>query len=173
MLVLWNFIDSPAPVRPGVDIIGLADGAIYALIALGYTLVYGIIELMNFAHGDLFMLGSVFGMHLLNQWLGVTDSSFSAWLVLVAVMVATMAFCGTINVTIERVAYRPLRHAPKLAPLITAIGMSFILQNIGLLWNGEGQVGIRRCCRLATRSRSPAFASPGSRSSSSPSRSRC
>lgn len=123
---------------------GLSIGTIWALIALGYTLVYGIIELINFAHGDLFMLGSVFGMHLLNQWLGVTDSSFSAWLVLVAVMVATMAFCGTINVTIERVAYRPLRHAPKLAPLITAIGMSFILQNIGLLWNGEGQVGIRR-----------------------------
>ena len=140
---LWNFIDSPAQFVQ-VSIIGLTNGSIYALIALGYTLVYGIIELINFAHGDLFMLGSVFGMHLLNQWLGVTDSSFSAWLVLVAVMVATMAFCGTINVTVERVAYRPLRHAPKLAPLITAIGMSFILQNIGLLWNGEGQVGIRR-----------------------------
>jgi branched-chain amino acid transport system permease protein len=83
-------------------------------------------------------------MHLLNEWFGVVDSSFTSWLVLGAVVVATMAFCGTINVAIERVAYRPLRHAPRLAPLITAIGMSFILQNIGLLWNGEGQVGINR-----------------------------
>jgi branched-chain amino acid transport system permease protein len=141
--LLWNFLDSPSQFIQ-VSVIGLTNGAIYALIALGYTLVYGIIELINFAHGDLFMLGSVFGMHLLNEWLGVTDSSFSAWLVLVAVMVATMAFCGSINVAVERIAYRPLRHAPKLAPLITAIGMSFILQNIGLLWNGPGQVGIRR-----------------------------
>src|SRR5688572_17140626 len=97
--LLWNFIDSPAQFIQ-VSIIGITNGAIYALIALGYTLVYGIIELINFAHGDLFMLGSVFGMHLLNEWLGVTDSSFTAWLVLIAVTVATMAFCGTINVTI-------------------------------------------------------------------------
>jgi len=141
--LVWNFVEAPTQFMQ-VTSIGLTNGAIYALIALGYTLVYGIIELINFAHGDLFMLGSVFGMHLLNDWLGVVDSSFTSWLVLAGVVVVTMGFCGTINVGIERVAYRPLRHAPKLAPLITAIGVSFILQNIGLLWNGEGQVGINR-----------------------------
>jgi branched-chain amino acid transport system permease protein len=141
--LVWNFVDAPAQFVQ-VATIGFTNGAIYALIALGYTLVYGIIELINFAHGDVFMLGSVFGMHLLNQWLGVVDSSFTSWLVLAGVVVVTMGFCGTINVAIERVAYRPLRNAPKLAPLITAIGVSFILQNIGLLWNGPGQVGVRQ-----------------------------
>jgi branched-chain amino acid transport system permease protein len=138
--LVWNFAASPSTFIQLVCI-GLANGAIYALIALGYTLVYGIIELINFAHGDLFMLGSVFGMHLVG-WLGVSHSNPGTWLLLVGIVLATMAFCATINVSIERVAYRPLRNAPKLAPLITAIGMSFILQNIGLIWNGPGQVGV-------------------------------
>ena len=139
--LIWNLIDAPSQFF-NVVVIGVTLGAIYALIALGYTLVYGIIELINFAHGDLFMIGSVFGMHLM-AWLGARDSNPTSWLVIAVVTVAAMAACGSINVIIERVAYRPLRYAPKLAPLITAIGVSFILQNIGLLWNGPGQVGVR------------------------------
>jgi branched-chain amino acid transport system permease protein len=136
----WNFTESPAAFLR-VSIIGLQNGALYALIALGYTLVYGIIELINFAHGDLFMLGSLFGMFLLGQT-GQDASNPATWLLLIAIIAATMLFCATLNMAIERVAYRPLRNAPKLAPLITAIGMSFILQNIGLIWNGPGQVSV-------------------------------
>jgi branched-chain amino acid transport system permease protein len=116
---------------------GLSNGAIWALIAIGYTLVYGIIELINFAHGDVFMIGSftavgmwgVLGLSLTTSALGVAGGLIVSLLV---AMVAT----GMLNVLIERVAYRPLRNAPKLAPLITAVGFSFILQNIGLLWLG-------------------------------------
>lgn len=114
---------------------GLSNGTIWALIALGYTLVYGIIELINFAHGEVFMIGSFVSVSLW-QTLGVTDATSTALIVL-SIALATagaMIACGTLNVMIERVAYRPLRNAPKLAPLITAIGMSFILQNVGLLW---------------------------------------
>ena len=114
---------------------GLSNGTIWALIALGYTLVYGIIELINFAHGEVFMIGSFVSVSLW-QTLGVTDAT-STLLIVPSIVLATLAAmiaCGTLNVMIERVAYRPLRNAPKLAPLITAIGMSFILQNVGLLW---------------------------------------
>ncbi len=114
---------------------GLSNGTIWALIALGYTLVYGIIELINFAHGEVFMIGSFVSVSLW-QTLGVTDAT-STLLIVLSIILATLAAmiaCGSLNVMIERVAYRPLRNAPKLAPLITAIGMSFILQNVGLLW---------------------------------------
>lgn len=114
---------------------GLSNGTIWALIALGYTLVYGIIELINFAHGEVFMIGSFVAVSLW-QMNGVTTAT-SAPLALgsiVIVLALSMLASGTLNVMIERVAYRPLRNAPKLAPLITAIGMSFILQNVGLLW---------------------------------------
>jgi branched-chain amino acid transport system permease protein len=116
---------------------GLSNGAIWALVALGYTLVYGIIELINFAHGDVFMLGS-FVSYSLWGTLGLTLATGTGGLVLglVVTMIVAMVACGTLNVMIERVAYRPLRAAPKLAPLITAVGMSFILQNVGLLWLG-------------------------------------
>jgi branched-chain amino acid transport system permease protein len=116
---------------------GLSNGAILALIAIGYTLVYGIIELINFAHGDVFMLGTItslgfFGTIGLTASTGIVGAIFGILLTLVVCMVA----CGTLNTMIERVAYRPLRGAPKLAPLITAVGFSFLLQNIGLLWIG-------------------------------------
>jgi len=114
---------------------GLSNGTIWALIALGYTLVYGIIELINFAHGEVFMIGSFVSVSI---WatLGVTgDSSIGAIVGSIIVgMAIAMVSTGLLNAMIERVAYRPLRNAPKLAPLITAIGMSFILQNVGLLW---------------------------------------
>ena len=134
--LIWNFVEAPTQVTRILSI-GLSNGALYALIALGYTMVYGIIELINFAHGDLFMLGSVIGAIILEEQMNQRSSSGMAWLLLAVAMIATMAICALINVTIERLAYRRLRKAPKLAPLITAVGVSFILQNIGILWNGS------------------------------------
>ncbi len=121
---------------------GLADGAIYALIALGYTMVYGIIELINFAHGDIFTLGAFIAIPLVGIF-GFTDStpfSFGVVIVLVAVTLVTMAIDGGINVAIERLAYRPLRNAPRLALLITAVGMSFVLEGAMYLWRGANNV---------------------------------
>ena len=122
---------------------GLSNGSIWALVAIGYTLVYGIIELINFAHGDVFMLGSFvsasfFGTLALTATTGIVGLVVGLGITLLVAMVA----CGTLNVMIERVAYRPLRAAPRLAPLITAVGFSFILQNVGLLWRGGSQEGI-------------------------------
>ena len=119
--------------------IGIANGAVIALIALGYTLVYGIIELINFAHGDLFMLGSFVALTVVGA-LGFTafgaTGGTPAWLAILIALVASAVFCGLLNVLIERVAYRRLRHAPRLAPLISAIGVSFILLTAGLYWKG-------------------------------------
>src|SRR3712207_5322910 len=130
-------------------VIGVTNGAIIALIALGYTLVYGIIELINFAHGDNFMIGSFVGLTVLaGTFFGlglfspVTDDSgvlIKTAGVVIAMAVAMVA-CGLLGVGIERVAYKPLRNSPRLAVLITAIGMSFILQNVGLSWKGPAQV---------------------------------
>jgi branched-chain amino acid transport system permease protein len=123
-------------------IIGLSNGLIYALVALGYTLVYGIIELINFAHGEVFMLGSMLAWTLLVGF-GVTtgtDTLTAVGLILVVLLI-TMVLTAVLNVSIERVAYRPLRNAPRLAPLISAIGMSFVLQNVGLLWKGPSPIG--------------------------------
>jgi branched-chain amino acid transport system permease protein len=116
---------------------GLSNGSIWALVAIGYTLVYGIIELINFAHGEVFMIGSFVSAGLFGT-LGLTATTGTAGLVLgllLTLIVAAVA-CGSLNLMIEKVAYRPLRSAPKLAPLITAVGFSFILQNVGLLWRG-------------------------------------
>jgi len=113
-------------------VIGITDGAMFALVALGYTMVYGIIELINFAHGDVFTLGGFLGLPLLGLF-GITSGTKFAWVyvpILVFVFVLVMGLNGLVNITIERVAYRPLRNAPRLAPLITAIGMSFILEGI-------------------------------------------
>ena len=119
----------------------LTLGAIYALVAIGYTMVYGIIELINFAHGDIFMVGTFVSLSFLIS-LGftaaVTDPVLLV-LLLAAVFLFTMAVMGIVGVTIERFAYRPLRQAPRLAPLITAIGVSFILQNIVQIFYGPFQ----------------------------------
>ena len=117
---------------------GVANGSIYALVALGYTMVYGIIELINFAHGDVFTLGAFISIVLL-PLVGLEEGKASGVgiiLPLLGVFIVTMLLCGILNVTIERVAYRPLRHAPRLAPLITAVGMSFILEGVMFLWRG-------------------------------------
>jgi branched-chain amino acid transport system permease protein len=122
---------------------GFSNGAILALIALGYTLVYGIIELINFAHGEVFMLGSLSAAALYSPFGLTPDTSAGGLIVgLLAILVLSMFVSGSLNVMIERVAYRPLRSAPKLAPLITAVGMSFILQNVGILWIGASQKSV-------------------------------
>jgi branched-chain amino acid transport system permease protein len=137
LAVLIYFVQDPKQTLDDVKT-GLSNGTIWALIALGYTLVYGIIELINFAHGEVFMIGSFVTVSIW-QTLGVTpDNAFIAILgsMFVGIVLAMLA-SSTLNVMIERVAYKPLRNAPKLAPLITAIGMSFILQNVGLLWRPQ------------------------------------
>jgi branched-chain amino acid transport system permease protein len=120
---------------------GLSLGGIYALIALGYTMVYGIIELINFAHGDVYTLGTFFSLAILTG-LGVSGEVHGLALVGVVLftLLASMLLCGIVGVLIERLAYRRLRNAPRLAPLITAIGMSFILENIMQLWRGPSPI---------------------------------
>ena len=122
---------------------GLSNGSIWALVAIGYTLVYGIIELINFAHGDVFMLGSLTAAGFFGT-IGLTAATGVGGLIigLLVTLLLAMVACGALNVMIERVAYRPLRSAPKLAPLITAVGFSFILQNVGILWIGGSPTGI-------------------------------
>ncbi len=124
-------------------LIGIANGSLIALIALGYTLVYGIIELINFAHGDVFMIGTMLALTIVTsapRMFGVNQAYMMApaliVLVLIIALLASMIVCALLNITIERLAYRPLRRAPRLAPLISAIGVSFILINIGLHWKG-------------------------------------
>ena len=119
-------------------VIGVTDGSIYALIALGYTMVYGIIELINFAHGDVFTLGAFVALPLLAIFkIGPGTHYALAFIpILIVVTIAVMAILGLVNITIERIAYRPLRNAPRLAPLITAIGMSFIIEGAMYLWRG-------------------------------------
>jgi len=137
-----NFIDGPAYFT-NIAFIGLTNGAVYALVALGYTLVYGILELINFAHGDVFMLGALFSASMLSVF-GVTAKSSNGTLAvgIVGSLLVAMAACGLLNITIERIAYRPLRGAPRLAPLITAIGMSFILQDVAIAWKGPGYIAV-------------------------------
>jgi branched-chain amino acid transport system permease protein len=121
---------------------GLTIGGIYALIALGYTMVYGIIELINFAHGDIFMLGAFFAMTFLTTlgFSGAITDPVLFLLLLIGTFAFTMPLLGLVGVGIERFAYRPLRNAPRLAPLITAIGVSFILQNIVFTWRGPSPI---------------------------------
>lgn len=122
--------------------IGLTNGLIIALIAIGYTLVYGILELINFAHADVFMLGTAFTYFLTEiivVALGIPAASTLALLLTLLSLPIIMVLTAAINASIERVAYRPLRNAPRVAPLISAIGMSFVLQNIGLVFLGPSQ----------------------------------
>ena len=143
IVAVWlvgNFIKSPSHWFD-LFLLGLTLGMVYALIALGYSLVYGILELINFAHGDVFMLGAMMTVSCVT-WFGLEESgSVLVWIVPMLLIAA--GFTGLLNTTIETVAYRPLRSAPRLAPLITAIGVSFILQNVGLRWKGPAPVSIR------------------------------
>src|SRR5581483_1380634 len=128
-------------------LIGVANGSLIALVALGYTLVYGIIELINFAHGDVFMIGTMTALTLVTWIPGLLGAPQAYALppvaiaaLLVAMLIASMLVCAVLNAAIERLAYRPLRRAPRLAPLISAIGVSFILINVGLHWKGASPV---------------------------------
>src|SRR3984893_3429195 len=116
-------------------------GAAFALLALGFTMDPGIVGLINFAHGDVFMLGLFISLSYLTL-LGMATSLHGWHLItmLPLVFLATMLTTGTINVVIDRVAYRPLRHAFRLAPLITAIGVSFMLENLTLIWKGPAPI---------------------------------
>jgi branched-chain amino acid transport system permease protein len=137
--LVGNFLQGPAEFV-NVALIGLTNGAIFGLVALGYTLVYGILQLINFAHGDVFALSGLVAFTVIVDVLGLTaDESL---LVIVGGMVLTlvviMALFSIVNATIELVAYRRLRSAPRLAALITAVGMSFIVQNVSLALYGVG-----------------------------------
>ena len=130
-VALWlgrNIYENPSNFFQ-VLLIGVTVGALYGLVALGYTLVYGILELINFAHGDVFMLGGMISATLVLSLfhLGENPSIGALIPAILACLAVAMVGCGVINVTVELIAYRPLRRAPRLAPLITAIGMSFIL----------------------------------------------
>src|SRR2546425_9182584 len=120
---------------------GLTRGAVFALIAIGYTMVYGIIELINFAHGDVFMLGLFVSLSWFTL-LGATKT-LTGWqlvTILPLVFLLTMLTTAALNVAIDRAAYRPLRRSTRLAPLITAIGVSFMLENVALLWKGPAPI---------------------------------
>ena len=142
LIVFWlgaNLIDDPTHFLD-LFLVGLTIGMVYALIALGYSLVYGILELINFAHGDVMMVGTFLGYGVAQQ-LGAEHQS-SLWGVLL-IFLAAMAGCAVLGFIIERFAYRPLRDKPRLTALITAIGISFILQTVGLVWKGPAPVSIR------------------------------
>jgi branched-chain amino acid transport system permease protein len=111
---------------------GLVLGSIYALIALGYTMVYGILGIINFAHGDVLMVGALIALSLINLLTQAFPAMPSVLVLLIALMVS-MAACASISFGIEKIAYKPLRKAPRLAPLITAIGMSILLQTLAMM----------------------------------------
>jgi len=114
---------------------GLVQGSVYALVALGYTMVYGILGLINFAHGEVVMIGAMLALSALTTLLGF---GLPPALALPLSIVLAMLGCMALGYTIERIAYRPLRHAPRLAPLITAIGVSIVLQNLAMMiWGRE------------------------------------
>ena len=112
---------------------GLTLGSLYALIALGYSMVYGILKLLNFAHGDVYMIGAFIGWYLLHALGGPVNPTFTGAAVLLLMFIVAMLGCGVLGVAIERFAYRPLRNAPRIAPLISALGVSIFLQNSALL----------------------------------------
>ena len=112
---------------------GLTLGSLYALIALGYSLVYGILKLLNFAHGDVYMIGAFLGWYALHALGGPMNPTVTGAFVLFLMFIIAMLGCGVLGVAIERFAYRPLRNAPRIAPLISALGVSIFLQNSALL----------------------------------------
>jgi branched-chain amino acid transport system permease protein len=118
---------------------GIVTGCLYALIALGYTMVYGVLKLLNFAHGDVYMVGAYIGYFAIQWFGGPTALSIPVPLLIVIMLVLAGTGCGFLGVAIERFAYRPLRDAPRIAPLITALGVSFLLENTVLLLFGGFQ----------------------------------
>src|SRR5213596_480540 len=117
---------------------GLTLGSLYALIALGYTMVYGILKLLNFAHGEVYMIGAYIGFFTLGALGGAATPDVGIALLFALMFAAAMVGCAVLGIVIERFAYRPLRHAPRIAPLISALGVSFFLQQTAtLLWGAS------------------------------------
>ena len=109
---------------------GLVLGSMYALVALGYTMVYGIINLINFAHGEILMVGALISWTVVSA---LADSGIPGWLLMLIALACAVAVCTVLNYLVEKIAYRPLRNAPRLAPLITAMGMSLLLQTLAMI----------------------------------------
>ena len=135
--ILFKFFEDPTRFL-NVSIIGATNGAIYGLVALGYTLVYGILQLINFAHGDVFALSGLVASTMVLTVFGLNEGDSYAIVVLglLGTLAVTVPLFALLNGGIERVAYKPLRSAPRLAPLITAVGVSFIVQNVSLALYG-------------------------------------
>jgi branched-chain amino acid transport system permease protein len=136
LALLWLFsklIEDPTRFI-NVGIIGFTNGAVYGLVALGYTLVYGILQLINFAHGDVFALSGLVASTIIVSVLGLDVGANVVWIIggLLITLAITAPTFALLNAGIERVAYKPLRRAPRLAPLITAVGVSFVVQNFSL-----------------------------------------
>src|SRR6266700_1591013 len=112
---------------------GITVGSLYALIALGYTMVYGVLKLLNFAHGDVYMIGAYIGWFVMNALGSPLKPILPIVPLILLAFAASMVGCSILGVVIERFAYRPLRKAPRIAPLISAIGVSFFLQQTGVL----------------------------------------
>jgi branched-chain amino acid transport system permease protein len=117
-------------------LIGLTNGSLIALVALGYTMVYGIIGLINFAHGDLITLGACLALTIVTGLALTAVGPTLTWVAVALLVVVCGLFCGAVNVAVDRIVYKPLRTAPKLAPLVSAIGVSFIFMNVALFWLG-------------------------------------
>ncbi len=128
---------------------GLVQGSIYALVALGYTMVYGIMGLINFAHGEVVMIGALVTITVASLLIKAGVPLAVAGL---AGLVAAVLACMALGWGLERVAYRPLRNAPRLTPLITAIGMSIVLQNVAMIVWGRNYMPSRPCCRRSISS---------------------
>lgn len=126
-----------------VCITGLTNGFLFALIALGYTMVYGIVELINFAHGDLFMLGCFFAWTLVG-FTSLAAGTPLAWVFVLLLLVSTPIFCALLNVGVYMSVYRPQRSAPKLNLLVSAIGVSFVFMNVGQIWGGSQDLNFPR-----------------------------
>lgn len=134
---------------------GLSLGAIYALIAIGYTMVYGIIGMINFAHGEIYMIGGYVGLVTLSA-IGV-QSGLPIWLVILLMLLVAVLVTGAYGFSVEQLAYKPLRGSPRLIPLISAIGMSIFLQNWVALGQGARDMAVpARCCRARSTSTSAA-----------------
>ncbi len=142
LFLLWlvvKFAEDPSRFI-NVSIIGITNGAIYGVVALGYTLVYGILQLINFAHGDIFALSGLVASTIIVSVLGLEADASVIVVIggLLLTLAITVPLFAAINGSIERIAYKPLRRAPRLAPLITAVGVSFMVQNVGLAIYGVG-----------------------------------
>jgi branched-chain amino acid transport system permease protein len=113
---------------------GFVQGSVYAMVALGYTMVYGILGLINFAHGEVVMIGAMVALSVIQS---LIDSGLPPLLILLISLIISVVICMALGYSIERIAYRPLRNAPRLAPLITAIGVSIVLQNLAMMFWGR------------------------------------